>query len=101
MDPLKENVASFLWLALPTTVTETRHIIGFASYYRKFIANFNDSMRPLSELTRKNIPLVWSLLCEVSFDTIKITLTVQFFFQIKTKHMHSLLIHPSVVAQKY
>ena len=40
MHPLKEKVASLVQLAPPTDVTETRHIIGLASYYRKWYPKF-------------------------------------------------------------
>ena len=71
----KEKVASLINLALSTNVTETRHIKNLASYYRKFIANFSNVVRPLTELTKKSTLFVWSALCKVSFDTIKIVLT--------------------------
>ena len=64
-----EKVASLVQLAPPTNVTGTRHIIGIASYYRKFIVDFSDVMRPFNELTRKNNSFVQSSLCQVSFDT--------------------------------
>ena len=53
MHPLKENLASLVQLAPHTDVTETRYIIGLASYHRIFIANFSDIVRPLDELTKK------------------------------------------------
>ena len=56
-------------------MTETRHIIGLVSYYGNFIANLSNIMRPSNDLTKKNIPFSLSSLCQVSFDTIKITLT--------------------------
>ena len=66
--PLKEKVASLVNLA-PIDVTDTRHIIGLASLYRKFIANFSNIVRYLLMYTKKNTPFVWSPLCQVSFDT--------------------------------
>ena len=75
MYPLKEKVGSLVHLVPPTDVTETRHITGLIYYYRKFIANFSDVMRPLNELTRTNTLFVWSPWCQFSFDTIKIILT--------------------------
>ena len=35
-------------------VTETRNIIGLASYYRKFVSNFSDIVKLLTDLTKKN-----------------------------------------------
>ena len=75
---MKVKLASFVKLAPPIDVTETRHIIGFVPYYRNFIANFSDIMRPLEGLTKKNTPFVWRQLCQANFDTIKIAQRVQF-----------------------
>ena len=51
--PLTEKVVSLVSLALPIDMTETRHIIGLVTYYRKFIANLSDIIRPCTNLTRK------------------------------------------------
>ena len=34
----------------PTTVTEVRSLLGFVSYYRRFIPNFSKVAKPLSKL---------------------------------------------------
>ena len=44
----------------PTEEIEFMHIIVLASYYRKIIANIDDIMRSLNELTKKDTPFVWS-----------------------------------------
>ena len=41
-------------LAPPHDVAEIRHIISLALYYRTFLANFSDIIRPLNELMKKN-----------------------------------------------
>ena len=56
-------------------VTVTGHITGFASYYIKFIATFINMIRTLTNLTKKNTLFNSGPLCQVSFDTIKITLS--------------------------
>ena len=63
-------------LVPPRHVTETRHIIGLVSYYRKFIANFSDIVKPLTEPTKKNMTFNWVPLCQQSLDTIKVALTI-------------------------
>ena len=59
----------------PRGVTETRHIIGLASYHRKFIVNFSDIVKGLTHPTKKNTTFNWSPLSQGSFHTIKVALT--------------------------
>ena len=35
--PLEQKIQAILDLASPTNVTQVQHILGFVSYYRKFI----------------------------------------------------------------
>ena len=44
--PLKEKVALLVNLGPLVDVIETRHSIGLAFYYRKFIASFSDIVNP-------------------------------------------------------
>ena len=60
---------------VPKTVPQVRAFIGIASYYRKFIPNFSEICAPLTNLTRKDIPYLWSEECQASFDTLKTKLT--------------------------
>ena len=39
----------------PCTVTQVRQFLGFASYYRKFIPNFSEIAKPLTNLTKKSV----------------------------------------------
>ena len=48
----------------PTDLTETRKFLGFVGYYRKFIPKYSDIARPLTNLTRKDIPFEWSKACQ-------------------------------------
>ena len=70
----QEKIASLSNIPPPTDMAEARHIIGLALYYRKFIANFSDILRPLTDMTKKNTPFIWNPLYQVSFDAIKISL---------------------------
>ena len=72
--PLKEKVAIIVNLVLPWDVTEKRHIIGLTSYYRKFIVNFSDIVKPLTEPIKNNTTFKWSSLCQLPLNTIKTTL---------------------------
>ncbi|KAL0551535.1 hypothetical protein IC582_010624 [Cucumis melo] len=55
----------------PSTVSEVRSFLGLASYYRRFVENFSRIATPLTQLTRKGAPFVWSKACEDSFQNLK------------------------------
>ncbi|KAM1242836.1 hypothetical protein ACFX2G_035146 [Malus domestica] len=59
----------------PRTVTEVRSFLGLAGYYRRFVKDFSTIALPLTKLTRKDIPFVWSSECEQSFQQLKYLLT--------------------------
>lgn len=48
-----------------------KRFTAFANYYRRFIRNFADIVRPLNNLTRKKATFVWSMDCEIAFDKIR------------------------------
>jgi hypothetical protein len=45
--------------------------LGFANYYRQFIPKFSELARPLTALTKKDIPFVWSKECSEAFEKLK------------------------------
>jgi hypothetical protein len=55
----------------PTSVRKIRSVLGLAGYYRRFIEGFSSLSGPLTALTRKNVPFVWSDKCEASFQELK------------------------------
>ncbi|KAA0039169.1 pol protein [Cucumis melo var. makuwa] len=55
----------------PSTVSEVRSFLGLAGYYRWFVENFSRIATPLTQLTRKGAPFVWSKACEDSFQNLK------------------------------
>lgn len=69
MDPDKvEAIAS--WEA-PTSVKGVRGFLGFANFYRRFIKNFSDLVRPLTELTHKDRKFTWNSQAEEAFQALK------------------------------
>ncbi|GJX51217.1 putative reverse transcriptase domain-containing protein [Tanacetum coccineum] len=58
------------WKA-PTTSSEIRSFLGLAGYYRRFIANFSKTAKPLTSLTQKNQKYVWGVEQEEAFQTLK------------------------------
>ncbi|KAL0556362.1 hypothetical protein IC582_004875 [Cucumis melo] len=55
----------------PSTVSEIRSFLGLAGYYRRFVEDFSRIANPLTQLTRKGTPFVWSPACESSFRELK------------------------------
>ena len=65
VDPAKiEAVTSW---PRQSTVSEIRSFLGLAGYYRRFVEDFSRIASPLTQLTRKGTPFVWSPACESSF----------------------------------
>ena len=40
-------------------------------YYRKFIPRFADIARPVTNLTKQDVPFKWTIQCQVSFEMLK------------------------------
>ncbi|TYK21201.1 pol protein [Cucumis melo var. makuwa] len=58
VDPAKiEAVTSW---PRPSTVSEIRSFLDLAGYYRRFVEDFSRIASPLTQLTRKGTPFVWS-----------------------------------------
>nr|KYP39702.1 Retrovirus-related Pol polyprotein from transposon 17.6 [Cajanus cajan] len=73
VDPAK--VESVLQWERPRTVTDIRSFVGLAGYYRRFIEGFSRIVAPLTQLTRKEQPFIWTDACERSFEELKRRLT--------------------------
>ena len=56
---------------VPCTVTQVRQFLGFASYYRKFILNFSEIAKPLTNLTKKSVRFAWTNQCQNAFGNLK------------------------------
>ncbi|XP_072093104.1 transposon Tf2-1 polyprotein isoform X4 [Arachis hypogaea] len=73
VDPAK--VEAVMNWERPTSVTEIRSFLGLARYYRRFIKGFSQLALPLTKLTRKDTPFIWTPECEGSFQELKHRLT--------------------------
>ncbi|XP_073121978.1 uncharacterized protein [Henckelia pumila] len=58
------------------TVSEILSFLGMAGYYRRFMENFSQIAKPLTQLTRKDVPFVWMSECEKSFHELRHRLTI-------------------------
>ena len=51
----------------PTNGSEIRSFVGLASYYRRFVKGFASIASQLTNLTKQNVPFVWSDECKKAF----------------------------------
>ena len=58
-------------MAPPNCAKEVKTYFGFVGYYRKFIPKYSDIAKPLTELTKLDVPFVWTEQCQKSFELLK------------------------------
>ena len=73
--PDPDNVEKIVNWPVPRNVREVRGLLGLGNYYRKFIKGYSGKMRPLTELTKKDVPFEWKEECEEAFQFLKKELT--------------------------
>ena len=69
--PMPEKVETIKAFPRPNCVREVQSFLGLAGYYRKFIQNFSKIAGPLTDLTQKDVPFVWTEECECAFITLR------------------------------
>ena len=53
------------------TPKEVKQFLGLIGYYRKFIPKFSDIARPLTNLTKKDVPYEWTPECTKMFEIVR------------------------------
>ena len=77
-----EKIAVIQQWSRPTSVTEVRSFLGLAGYYRKFVKGFSSIVKPLTRLTGKGVPFIWSKEVEEAFvKLIPVIIKLIIFFQ--------------------
>lgn len=69
MDPKK--IATIQNWEAPTNVADVQAFLGFANFYRRFIAKFSAIALPLTALTKKNQNFTWNKEAQGAFDKLK------------------------------
>src|SRR3979490_889004 len=59
----------------PRKIKDIQSFLGFANFYRCFIFNYSDITIPLTQLTHKGTPWVWTKDCQKSFGYLKTAFT--------------------------
>jgi hypothetical protein len=62
---------------VPRTVRDIRAFIGLAGYYRWHVRNFAELAKPLTNLTRKDVPFNWTAEQQNAFDQLKRSLSTE------------------------
>ena len=75
--PMPEKLACIKEMPPPKTSKEVKQFLGLAGYYRKFVPRFSDLARPLNALTRRNVSLEWTPICQESFELLKASLMTE------------------------
>ena len=60
---------------MPTNVSELRSFLGLTNYFRRFVQGYANLVGSLTNLLRKDVPVVWSADCEKAFEGLKLALT--------------------------
>jgi len=69
MDPAK--ITTIIEWPIPKKFRDVRSFLGLGNFYRRFIQDYSHLVRPLTQLTQKGTPFVWSDLCQAAFERLK------------------------------
>ncbi|BEI97855.1 hypothetical protein CcaverHIS631_0301540 [Cutaneotrichosporon cavernicola] len=75
VEPAPSKVSSIMEWQTPTTLVALRAFLGLANFYRRFVANYSKTTKPLHQLTEKNRPWKWTPECQEAFDMLKTCLS--------------------------
>lgn len=73
VDP--DKTAAIQEMPTPKNVKQVQAFLQTCSWYRRFISNFSEIARPLSNLTKKKVSWEWGKEQEIAFETLKHLLT--------------------------
>ena len=59
----------------PSNKKDVRSFLGLCNYYRKFMAGFSEIAAPMTDMTKKDSPFIWTQRQQAAFDTLKERLT--------------------------
>ncbi|GBG66777.1 hypothetical protein CBR_g68763 [Chara braunii] len=74
LGPEPQKVAAVRDAPVPTTITQVRAFLSLASDYRRFIKGFVAIAGPLTNLLKKDQPLIWMSECDQAFLKLKASL---------------------------
>jgi len=75
--PDPKKVRAIALYPVPKTVRDIRAFVSLAGYYRRHVPNFAGLAKPLTTLTKKDVPFVWTHECQQAFDELKRILSTE------------------------
>ena len=71
MAPNPDEVKAVREFAVPTNVRMVREFLGFAGYFMWFVSNLSKVAGQLHNLTRQDVPFLWTQRCQDALDTLE------------------------------
>ena len=72
--PDPDKVSTVKHWPVPKTLKQIRSFVGFCNYYRRFVRDFAQIARPLTDLKKKDARFEWNSDCQLSFDRLRVEL---------------------------
>ena len=71
IEPVPEKLQALREMVEPDCAKGVKIYLGFVGYYRKFIPKYPDIAKPLTELTKLDVPFAWMDQCQKAFELLK------------------------------
>jgi hypothetical protein len=71
----KEKIKPSMEWQEPKTVKQLQSFLGFAKFYRRFVRNFSNIVKPSTKMTRKDIKWEWGTMEQAAFEQLKKEMT--------------------------
>ena len=68
---MPEKLQALREMAEPDCAKGVKIYLSFVRYYRKFIPIYSDIAKPLTKLTKMDVPFEWTEQCQKSFEMLK------------------------------
>ena len=70
-----EKVKAVTEMPAPQNVGELKRFLGMVNYLSKYLPNLSDVLHPLLNLTKKDVPWIWSEFHQSAFERVKVMVT--------------------------
>lgn len=68
---MKAKVEAIQQMRQPSNREEVRAFVGLINYYGRFLRNLSDTLHPINNLLKKEVPFKWSQQCKDAFEKVK------------------------------
>ena len=69
--PSPTNIAKILSWPKPKIAKQVKQPVAMGSYYRRYVRDFANLVRPMVKLTKKGKKFLWTEICDRSFEQMK------------------------------